>query len=124
MKKIILLFFLLAFSNAYSQELYLGKTISEIQSYITHKATVTYLSGRKSICEEIDSNTTDVYLFKDDICIEYSRLSENKSIIDSYLALYSRQFDDNIWLNSSVGLIAKVEQITDNLYKVSFRKIN
>ena len=99
MKKILLSFFLLlVFSNSYSQELYLGKSFSEIQPYIVHNATITYLSGKKAICEEIDSTTTDVYLFNNNICIEYSRLSENKAVIDSYLTSYFKQSEE-IWVN-------------------------
>ena len=122
MKKILLSFFLsLAFCSSYSQELYLGKTTSEIQTYITHKATLTTLYGKKAICEEIDTNITDVYLFNNDVCIEYSRLSKNKIEIDNYLSSYFKQSDE-VWLNLSVGLVARVVQVSSNLYKISFRK--
>jgi hypothetical protein len=124
MKKLLFFVLLLISTNTYSQENYFGKTINEIYSSVSHTSYTSVINNRKVLYEMIDTNITAVYYFNSsDICYEYVLLYQNTmfSTIERYLSSYYKQSDE-IWVDHSSGLTAMVNQLSNNLYKISIRK--
>ena len=123
MNKLVLILALFISENCFSQDVFLGKSYNEVFTS-GHKAYSMNYSGKKAICDVVDTNITDVYVFNNDICIEYDRLYSNSGLENLETYLTSEYFfkQNNIWVQQSKGLIAMITQLSDNFYKVSYRK--
>ena len=125
MKKLLLIILLAISTVGYSQEIPLGKTVNEITLSSTHRIYSMMLNSKQAICEIVDTNISDVYIFNiQGICIEYNRLFSNigfETIQNSFLTDYYAT--NNVWINDNKGLVAMVSQMSNTLYKVSIRKM-
>ena len=125
MKKYLFLFSILflSISNSFCQELYLGKSYSEINANTNGSKVLVSINGKKAIKEIVDTNVVDIYIFNmDDICIEYDRIYINSNIeqVNKYLQDYFKVGD--VYEDNTKGLLAKIEPISDNTHKIRFVK--
>jgi hypothetical protein len=124
MKKYLLLLLLtLTFSNSFCQELYLGKSYSEINSTTNGNKGIISINGKKAIKEIIDTNVANIFIFNtNDICVEYDRILINSDIeqVNKYLHDYYKIGD--IYEDNTKGLVAMVQTISDNTHKIRFVK--
>lgn len=125
MKKFLFLFlFSWLTTNSFSQDIYLGKSMSDIKSSTNYQTSIINQNDVIALYLLVDSNITDVYLFRKDVCYEYSRIYANIGIkiVESTLISFLQKGD--LWIDTSKGLVAKIYPISTTIYKVSYRKEN
>jgi hypothetical protein len=122
-KYLLLLLFILSVSTSFCQELYLGKSYSEICNIANGSKVLISINGKKAIKEIVDTNVVDIYIFNpEDFCIEYDRIYINSDIeqVNKYLQDFFKVGD--IYEDNTKGLVAMVQSISDNTHRIRFMK--
>jgi hypothetical protein len=122
-KYLLLLLLIISASTSFCQELYLGKSYSEICNIANGSKVLISINGKKAIKEIVDTNVIDIYIFNpDDFCIEYDRIYINSDIeqVNKYLQDFFKIGD--VYEDNTKGLVAMVQSISDNTHKIRFMK--
>jgi len=124
MKKLLLLLSFVVFTTlSFAQDLHIGRTLDEITNSSSSKLYMFTIGDRQALHELVDSNTTDIYYFNDyGICIEYDRVYANCCI--EVAAQYLNSFDKkgDIYIQPTTGLIAIIQPMSSNLFKIRIKK--